>query len=59
MNFPKNPPRISLPPIPRPLARIVTPAAAFELVDGWEPLEDNDVVAVDDSDERPTLIPGR
>jgi hypothetical protein len=53
MTFPKTPPRIALPPVRIPPMRIQTPAEPFELT--VLALDDSDILAVDDSDERPTL----
>jgi hypothetical protein len=65
VTFPKTPPRIVLPPVrPPPYSgafpdriTIPTPTAAFELT--VLALGDEDIIAVDDSDERITLVPER
>jgi hypothetical protein len=59
MTFPKTPPRIALPAVRPPPDRITipTPTAAFELT--VLALGDEDIIAVDDSDERITLVPER
>jgi hypothetical protein len=65
MTFPKAPPRITLPPLrPPPYSgafpdriTIPTPAEPFELA--VMALGDEDIIAVDDSDERITLVPER
>ena len=63
MTIPRLPPRPRLPAVRPPAysgpfpARTATPAEPFEL--SVLALTDSDIIAVDDSDERPTLVPGR